>query len=359
MAEKNYGNNSQLAELVKYISDTMKFPIIGAGGGFAPIGTRGYFEGQTAPQGWLICDGSTKNITDYPDLATYIASQHGSVDYYGGDGTTTFGLPTMNGMPNNGIYTTEEHIVGTYRKVVDGVLKEKPVYQKEMTCNTGNGAEISTAHNITNLDEVIYLRAISNDVFNDWRPEFSLYSANNRWGMAVYATGTKIYVASGDLYYDTHKTVRVRIQYTKSTDSWSTIQEGHSSDGNGVFCIKATLSDTELNNMHVYSPNEHQVGWWQEEVDGVLKQKPVYEKYYSVDFSFPANTYNWVSTGLTADGFDQLISGKFYNKSYGQVCYTLGIGKVDGFIKAFGYAVGGFVGMTLKYTKTTDQWETV
>ena len=39
MAEKNYGDNSQLSEIIKYISDTIKFPVLGNGGGFAPIGT--------------------------------------------------------------------------------------------------------------------------------------------------------------------------------------------------------------------------------------------------------------------------------------------------------------------------------
>lgn len=97
MAEKNYGNNSQLAELMKYISDKMKFPIMGAGGGFAPIGTLNFFDASVAPNGWLACDGTVYNISDYPDLATYYASVHGASNFYGGNGTTTFAVPDLRG----------------------------------------------------------------------------------------------------------------------------------------------------------------------------------------------------------------------------------------------------------------------
>ena len=96
---KNYGNDSQIAEIVKYISDTMKFPVMGAGGGFAPIGTIIARMSSTAPQGFLLCDGTVYNISDYPDLATHFASdpEIGSVSFFGGNGTTTFAVPDLRG----------------------------------------------------------------------------------------------------------------------------------------------------------------------------------------------------------------------------------------------------------------------
>jgi microcystin-dependent protein len=67
-----------------------------AGGG-VPIGTIISFMGLTPPADYLACDGSTKNIADYPQLADFFEAQFGSNNYFGGDGTTTFGLPDLQG----------------------------------------------------------------------------------------------------------------------------------------------------------------------------------------------------------------------------------------------------------------------
>ena len=53
--------------------------------------------GTTAPIDYLICDGTTYNIADYPEITTYFTSQFGSVNYFGGDGTTTFAVPDLRG----------------------------------------------------------------------------------------------------------------------------------------------------------------------------------------------------------------------------------------------------------------------
>lgn len=46
---------------------------------------------NTAPTGYLLCDGSVLNIADYPALGALLGST------YGGNGTTTFGVPNMKG----------------------------------------------------------------------------------------------------------------------------------------------------------------------------------------------------------------------------------------------------------------------
>lgn len=62
----------------------------GAGAGFA-VGQLGQFPKSTLPSGWLACDGTTKSIATYPALAAYLGTT------YGGNGTTTFGLPGYGG----------------------------------------------------------------------------------------------------------------------------------------------------------------------------------------------------------------------------------------------------------------------
>jgi microcystin-dependent protein len=62
------------------------------GAGPAPSGAILAFGGSTAPDGWLICDGSTVSRTQYPSLFAAIGVAHGS-----GDGATTFNLPDYQG----------------------------------------------------------------------------------------------------------------------------------------------------------------------------------------------------------------------------------------------------------------------
>ena len=62
-----------------------------------PTGTILPFMGTTAPTGYLICDGSTYNISSHSNLANFIKDQFGSYNYFGGDGSTTFKVPDLRG----------------------------------------------------------------------------------------------------------------------------------------------------------------------------------------------------------------------------------------------------------------------
>ena len=58
----------------------------------APVGMISPFGGSTAPDGWLVCDGSAVSRTDYADLFAVVGTTYGA-----GDGSTTFNLPDCNG----------------------------------------------------------------------------------------------------------------------------------------------------------------------------------------------------------------------------------------------------------------------
>ena len=62
------------------------------GGGLAPSGAILAFGGSAAPDGWLICDGSSVSRTQYASLFAAVGVAHGS-----GDGATTFNLPDYQG----------------------------------------------------------------------------------------------------------------------------------------------------------------------------------------------------------------------------------------------------------------------
>ena len=58
----------------------------------APTGAFMAFAGSSAPEGWLVCDGSAVSRTTYADLFAVIGTTYGD-----GDGNTTFNLPDCSG----------------------------------------------------------------------------------------------------------------------------------------------------------------------------------------------------------------------------------------------------------------------
>ncbi len=63
-----------------------------------PVGTViSYMVSTTPPDGYLTCDGTIYNISEYPKLAEKIKEGLGSYNYYGGNGTTTFAVPDLRG----------------------------------------------------------------------------------------------------------------------------------------------------------------------------------------------------------------------------------------------------------------------
>lgn len=57
-----------------------------------PVGTVVAFAGSSAPEGWLLCDGSAVSRTTYANLWATLSTTYGS-----GDGSTTFNIPDAMG----------------------------------------------------------------------------------------------------------------------------------------------------------------------------------------------------------------------------------------------------------------------
>lgn len=57
-----------------------------------PAGTISMFAGSSAPDDWLLCDGSAVSRTTYATLFGVLSTTYGS-----GDGSTTFNLPDLKG----------------------------------------------------------------------------------------------------------------------------------------------------------------------------------------------------------------------------------------------------------------------
>lgn len=78
----------KLKHCAKQIDDTIEA---------VPVGHILTYMGTKSPAHYLVCDGAEYNITDYPLLAQHIIDNFEIVNYFGGDGETTFAVPDLRG----------------------------------------------------------------------------------------------------------------------------------------------------------------------------------------------------------------------------------------------------------------------
>jgi microcystin-dependent protein len=91
------GDDSKITISVEDLRSLIQEEIKKSGGTSVPTGSIISQMGVSAPDGYLICDGTVYNISDYQTLANYIKEQFGKYDYWGGDGETTFAVPNLQG----------------------------------------------------------------------------------------------------------------------------------------------------------------------------------------------------------------------------------------------------------------------
>ncbi len=77
--------------------------VSGGGGDTLPIGIIVPYASDTAPDGWLLCDGTAVSRTEYSELFDVIGESYGA-----GDGVTTFALPNE---PNPLAYTKSNNAI--------------------------------------------------------------------------------------------------------------------------------------------------------------------------------------------------------------------------------------------------------
>lgn len=78
------------------LEDLGMFEIMNVSAG-TPVGEIISYMGNTVPANYLACDGSEYNISEYQKLANHFKKEFGSVNYFGGDGTSTFAVPDLQG----------------------------------------------------------------------------------------------------------------------------------------------------------------------------------------------------------------------------------------------------------------------
>lgn len=104
-----------------------------------PPGTIIHYAGRTVPSGWLIANGANVSRKNYAALFAAIGTTYGA-----GNGSTTFGLPNLDGRFLEG--TTYTGSVGTYYSAGLPNISGEPGYEEEAQGQSFSGPFRKVAH---------------------------------------------------------------------------------------------------------------------------------------------------------------------------------------------------------------------
>lgn len=302
-----------------------------------PIGTVISLMGTTPPKGYLVCDGSILNITDYPKLADFFEAQFGSSNHFGGDGETTFGIPNLQDLFLRGYNPNEDGLSGEIGE------KQEATHHVNAFSSDGENITIQMAKSATKVDV---------------KNTDTCVTVKNGKHASGWESGVD---DSGQNYTTTYTSRPVNMAV--------------------LYCIKATYiapesGDNNETNIvfpgEVYFEEETRIGTW---IDG----KPVYQKVINIVMPSITDEVD-VKTTLVSEEIDTLvffnchIISTFYNvinvpystkkpknnptDADEDISTNVFVNTLDGFLYAYN-TVPGFVNrpglVIVKYTKTTDE----
>ena len=221
----------------------------------APIGVIQAFSGQTAPHGYLLCNGTSYKVADYPDLYAVIGN------IYGGD-TENFNVPdyretVLVGVGENTTDTIADHDVYELGEFKDDQFQghEHNTYKNyESNATGGSGGD-------TSYGGIVQTPGIVSDGTNG-EPRKSTTTHGKQKGVTYI------------------------------------IKAFHTNEG-----VDSGVSDDVINyvnNLNSYSTEETLTGGkW---IDG----KPIYRRVFIGSWSATSNI--WTATNISVVGFETLIS---------------------------------------------------
>ena len=296
---------------------------IGVGGGYAPIGTVISFMGTTAPQDYLICDGSTYNITDYTQLATFFETQFGSKNHFGGDGTTTFAVPDLRGEFLRGTGTNSHN-------------------------DQGSGGNVGAHQNATFIP--YSYSYVNNGQTVGGQATRARSNANNEYNTP--GNTDSYLLGENPAKYIYYQTSTVNASQTDRAYKYST----RPTNTSVLYCIKA------IDGGEIYTTDERVVGTW-------INNKPLYQKTYTIIIASATDLIDTVQlfdSDLTKELVDYfgIVVGNDYRRPIPSTWLTpsrdvyniLVFQRADGmcFINNRSALSGVNAYITLQYTKTTD-----
>ena len=281
--------------------------------GFTPVGTIISVMGNSAPANYLACNGQIVNIADYIELANYFEQQFESKNKFGGDGTTTFGIPDLRG----------EFLRGT------GINSHT---------NQGSGGNVGEHQDATE-----HLRVHTG----------SSGGAVNVYGKDTHALNVDTLInPSTKSYYPTNTSSGNTDTYTHYT--------ARPTNTSVLYCI--ATKNIYLNPSLDYSTDEKVVGTW---IDG----KPLYQKTVNCGNLINASSITDKTVAHGISNFDKLVQVTGSSYSTEGVVYStiplnnpsngagvrVRVNSINIILSVKGdYSMFVNTYVTLQYTKTTD-----
>lgn len=276
-----------------------------------PVGHIIAHMGTVAPKHYLICDGTEYNIADYPYLAQHIEDNFGTINFFGGDGETTFAVPDLRGEFLRGTGTAER--------------------------STGSGAEVGEHQDPT---------------------QHALIDPGN--GTSFVAGGSSPINKNMDTSSG-NSTMRATTN-TKSGGEYAQWFTSRPTNTSVLYCIKYQITQNNISKDIVnYSLEEQVIGSW---IDG----KPLYRKTFINKTIYASSGWtSWIDVSeLNIDRLSFTIVDLNFNQrnsdwiqdlgslaQYLSIAYNDTSKYIEHYVSRSGtYYDFGFI--TIQYTKTTD-----
>lgn len=350
-----------------------------------PVGNIITYMGAIAPKHYLICDGSEYNIADYPVLAEHFKEEYGSYNKFGGDGITTFCVPSYNieVSTSNFPKMTSETTPTPYKITCSNQHSGYPAWKAFTKTNNAEndcwGATVPTNQWIMidlgeprsftkmELSSRYYNTTDGYGYMHVGPKDFALQGSNNGVDFdTIFSHEGETWTVLGETkkYEFTSKAYRYYRLYVYNTNGNTNIMVGHWDLINieSSICKLIKYEPTyfmEVQNTNylmptLYSQEERVIGSW-------INGKPLYQKTYELSVNAGENDisvsdideivftegYGYGSDGYRAFFDSDLQTSQYqmvivFNKELQFFRVTVGTERAE---KAI---------ITIKYTKTTD-----
>lgn len=302
--------------------------------GCVPLGTVLPYYGETAPEHFLICDGTEYLKSDYGELATHLLSLTDPTPYQGSD-ADHFKVPDLRGEFLRGSGTNSHTNQGSGSNV--GVHQDATDFINMTVSNSGKNIYYGTTGD-TNTEKYDTMHTSSKTGCTANGTYFSDRAKDKYFTSRPTNTSVTYIIAYQNAYIDLALD-GFPIDITQPQD--------------GQLLMYDATAGRWVNGGHKYSTDEHIVGTW---IDG----KPIYEKTIT-GLSVTLST-GWHPVVVIND-IDILVDYKLYRDSSVKLINLSGAGYEVGLTNnseiqimpiTSGQATRTLSVITVQYTKTTD-----